>query len=149
MTEKTPKCRTLRRQNKCDYYRLKISVACVGQKSHVTCALDSGGKLSLMSGAVAGHSPGQNLRSVGDVLVKLIDVLVVYSLNLVNTESANFLASFTVGSSIVLLVCHDYTSFSKSEREIVAYRNLFKIVCRTCGKGCRRLGSCRLLHNLA
>ena len=84
-----------------------LSVARVGKKSNVTCTLDSGGKLSLMSGAVAGDSSGKNLRSVGDILMKFGCVLVIYALNLVDAESANLLAALAVGSSVVFLICHD------------------------------------------
>ena len=84
-----------------------LSVARVGKKSNVTGTLDSGGKLSLMSGAVAGDSSGKNLRSVGDILMELGGVLVIYALNLIDAESANLLAALAVGSSVVLLICHD------------------------------------------
>jgi hypothetical protein len=84
-----------------------LSVARVGKKSNVTCTLDSGGKLSLMSGAVAGDSSGKNLRSVGDILMELGGVLVIYALNLIDAESANLLAALAVGSSVVFLICHD------------------------------------------
>ena len=84
-----------------------ISVARVGKESNVTGTLDSGGKLSLMSGAVAGDSSGKNLRSVGDILMELGGVLVIYALNLVDAESANLLAALAVGSSVVFLICHD------------------------------------------
>ena len=86
-----------------------LSVARVGKKSNVTCTLDSGGKLSLMSGAVAGDSSGKNLRSVGDILMELGGVLVIYALNLIDAESANLLAALAVGSSVVFLICHDVT----------------------------------------
>ena len=84
-----------------------LSVARVRKKSNVTGTLDSGGKLSLMSGAVAGDSSGKNLRSVGDILMELVGVLVIYALNLVDAESANLLAALAVGSSVVFLICHD------------------------------------------
>ena len=84
-----------------------LSVARVGKKSNVTGTLDSGGKLSLMSGAVAGDSSGKNLRSVGDILMELGGVLVIYALNLIDAESANLLAALAVGSSDVFLICHD------------------------------------------
>ena len=84
-----------------------LSVARVGKKSNVTGTLDSGGKLSLMSGAVAGDSYGKNLRSVGDILMELGGVLVIYALNLIDAESANLLAALAVGSSVVFLICHD------------------------------------------
>ena len=84
-----------------------LSVARVGKKSNVTGTLDSGGKLSLMSGAVAGDSSGKNLRSVGDILMELGGVLVIYALNLVDAERANLLAALAVGSSVVFLICHD------------------------------------------
>ena len=84
-----------------------LSVARVGKKSNVTGTLDSGGKLSLMSGAVACNSSGKNLRSVGDILMELGGVLVIYALNLIDAESANLLAALAVGSSVVFLICHD------------------------------------------
>ena len=64
-----------------------LSVARVRKKSNVTGTLDSGGKLSLVSGAVAGDSSGKNLRSVRDILMKFGCVLVIYALNLVDAES--------------------------------------------------------------
>jgi hypothetical protein len=84
-----------------------LSVARVGKESNVTGTLDSSGKLSLMSGAVAGDSSGKNLRSVGDILMELGGVLVIYALNLIDAESANLLAALAVGSSVVFLICHD------------------------------------------
>ena len=73
----------------------------------MTGTLDSGGKLSLMSGALAGDSSGKNLRSVGDILMELGGVLVIYALNLIDAESAHLLADLAVGSSVVFLICHD------------------------------------------
>lgn len=72
----------------------------------MTGTLNSSGKLSLMSCAVAGDSSGKNLCSVGDILMKSGCVLVIYALNLLDAESANLLAALAVGSSVVFLVCH-------------------------------------------
>lgn len=125
----------------------------------MTGTLDSGGKLSLVSGAVAGDSSRKNLRSVRDILMKFGCVLVIYALNLIDAESANLLAALAVGSSVVFSYAMMLTSslakveaesrFTArgysfgvrrrvqvfSEREIVAYRDLLKIVRSACGEG--------------
>ena len=65
----------------------------IGNKSDLSCALNSGGELSLMKSTVTGDTSGKNLRSFGEILSQSCDVLIVDVFNLFGAEKANFLLS--------------------------------------------------------
>ena len=72
---------------------LAFLVCYVGKQSHLSCALDSNGKFSLVSCTYACHSSGQNLALFGDVLAQLGNVLVIDACGLFQTEVAHLAAS--------------------------------------------------------
>jgi len=72
------------------------SVVGVGEKSDVSCTLDSGGQLSLMICAGAGNSAGQDLGTLRNVSAESGDILVVDDFNLIDAEVANLFASLAV-----------------------------------------------------
>lgn len=78
------------------------SVADIGKQRELTRTLDSNGKLSLMSGACACDSAGQNLCSFGDEATKLLSVLIINELRLLYTESADFSAALSVHGATAL-----------------------------------------------
>jgi len=71
----------------------------VGKKRHLTSSLDCNGKLSLVKSTVAGNTPGEDLRSLGNELSELCNILVIDAVNLILAEDANLLPS------VVLTVC--------------------------------------------
>ncbi len=52
----------------------------------MTSALDSYGQCALMAGTGAGSSSGEDLTSLGNILAKSGNILVVDALDFVNTE---------------------------------------------------------------
>ena len=75
-----------------------MSVGEIGQKSHMTGALDGDGQLSLMSGAGAGNASRQDLRSLRGVVQQSLGVLVVDLVDAVRAERTDLLPSGAVGS---------------------------------------------------
>ena len=79
----------------------------------MTRALDRGGQLSLMLGAVPRDSSGKDLAALGDISLQLIDILVV-DLIVLAAEHADFLSSVESAFSsetaftICSLKCHDF-----------------------------------------
>ena len=51
-------------------------------------ALNSGGKLTLMTGAGAGHTAGQDLCAVGYKLTKTCNILIIDAFYLINAKAA-------------------------------------------------------------
>ena len=72
------------------FVRFVLSVADVGKKRNDSRALDRIGQLTLVSGAGARNSAGQDLGALGDVLSQSVDVLVVNVINLFRAELADF-----------------------------------------------------------
>ena len=98
-------------------------------KSDLSCALNSGGELSLMKSTVTGDTSGKNLRSFGDILSQSCDVLIVDVFNLFGAEKANFLLSagterllkfldFFINDEILLLQIIENQNGSSSSAEI-------------------------------
>ena len=77
-------------------FQKKQSVADVRQQRQLTGALNRDGELSLMSGAGAGDSAGQNLSSFRDEATELLSIFVIDELRLLDTESANLFAALSV-----------------------------------------------------
>ena len=71
-----------------------------GQQSHMTGALDRGGQLTLMLGAGAGSTAGQDLATLGHQATQLSSVLVIDIIDLVDAETANLL-TLAASDSIV------------------------------------------------
>ena len=84
------------------------SVAYVGQKSNLTCALDRSVQLVLMLCAGAGYTAGQDLCALGDELSQLRNVLVIDAVNLVNAEYTDLFLSvyLTEGTRIIVRSFH-------------------------------------------
>ena len=62
----------------------------------MSCALDSNGQLSLMTGAGAGYTAGKDLGTLGDISLKLCNILIVdLGVLSVNTERANLLSALS------------------------------------------------------
>ena len=61
----------------------------------MTGALDGDSQRALVSGAGAGHTAGQYLRTLGHIAAESGDILIVDVLDLVNTEAA-YLATASV-----------------------------------------------------
>ena len=85
-------------------------VSHVGQQGNVPGALDGHGQLTLMSSTNAGHSAGEDLASLGDVLAKLCSILIIDACSLIYTELADLAATAnfamgTLGSLVSLF--HD------------------------------------------
>lgn len=73
---------------------LVISAVDVGQKSHLTCTLDSLLQLALMLCACAGGTTGKDLSAfAADVLAKTAGFLVIDVIDLILAEGANFSSS--------------------------------------------------------
>ena len=83
-------------------------VGYVGKKCHLACSLDSYGELSLVKSAGAGNTSGENLRTLGDELSELCDILVIDAVNLVLAEDANLLSSVhrTEGRALSIVSIH-------------------------------------------
>ena len=79
----------------------------VGQQSDLTCALDSGGQVTLVSCTGTGGTAGQNLATLGQVTAELSSVLVIDAGHLVHAESTNLLA---LAGTHTLFVSHGFTS---------------------------------------
>ena len=101
----------------------------IGNKSDLSCALNSGGELSLMKSTVTGDTSGKNLRSFGEILSQSCDVLIVDVFNLFGAEKANFLLSagterllnfldFFIHDEILLLQIIENQNGSSSSAEI-------------------------------
>ena len=78
-----------------DYLRL---VADVGHQSNVTSTLDGDGQCALMVSAGAGHTAGNDLSTLRDVLTQTGNVLVIDGVDTIDTEAANLLAAATHGA---------------------------------------------------
>ena len=63
-----------------------------GQQRDGTSALDGLAQLTLMLGAVAGHTAGQDLAALVDETTQTVDVLVVDVFDLIHTEGAHLTA---------------------------------------------------------
>ncbi len=72
---------------------LRRLVCYVGEKSYLSCALDSCVELSLMLCASSGNSSGKDLSTLADELSELCGILVVDKVNFINAENADFLSS--------------------------------------------------------
>ena len=68
------------------------SVSDVGQQSDLTCALDSGGQVTLVGSTGTGGTAGQNLATLGQVTAELSGVLVIDAGHLIHAECTNLLA---------------------------------------------------------
>ena len=64
----------------------------IGEKSDLSCPLDSYSELALMLCAGSGDPSGQYLSALADELPEAGSILVVDILDLVSTESADFLS---------------------------------------------------------
>ena len=64
----------------------------VGQEGHLTGSLDGLSELTLMHGAGAGCTAGQDLAALGHVAAELSSIFVVDKSALIGTELANFSA---------------------------------------------------------
>lgn len=87
----------------------------------MSCALDSGGQLTLMLSAGAGNTTGNNLSAVGKVSSQTWNVLVVDVMNLIYTESANLFSALSAARSVVAL------SLFKSHSFQLLYYNVCKV----------------------
>jgi len=70
-----------------------LSVADVGHECNVAGTLDSNGQLTLMLCTCTGDTAGQDLRSLGNELLQTNGILVIDFIDLICTESADFLSS--------------------------------------------------------
>lgn len=68
----------------------------------MSCTLDGGGQLTLMPGAGAGNTAGNNLSAVGKISAQAEGILIIDILNLINAESANFLSAFAAARAGLL-----------------------------------------------
>ena len=66
-------------------------VSNVGQQGDLTGTLDSGGQVTLVSGAGTGGTAGQDLAARGQVTAELAGVLVIDAGHLIHAECANLL----------------------------------------------------------
>ena len=107
-------------------YVVKL-VGRVRQQCAEPCSLDGLGELTLMIGAGAGNSAGQDLGTLGHALAELSGVLIINGLCSVNAEHANLLAGSLGGS--VIGSFHDNSPFSKFclERHAVARENILEV----------------------
>ena len=64
-------------------------------------ALDSDGQLTLMLGAGAGYTAGNNLSTFGEILAQTGNVFVVDLLDSIYTESANLSAGLSATGTII------------------------------------------------
>ena len=83
-----------------------------GQQSDLTGPLDGLGQLTLMHGAGAGGSPGQDLGPLGDVAAQLGGILVIDGLALVHTELADLAALAVHGTAGSLFTFHSHGNSS-------------------------------------
>ena len=77
-----------------------------GEQSDLTGALDGLGQLTLMHGAGAGGSAGQNLGALRKETAQLGGVLIIDVLDLIDTESTN-LTAFTAAARALSIHSHD------------------------------------------
>jgi hypothetical protein len=77
----------------------------VGQQSDLTSALDSGGQVTLVSGAGTGGTAGQNLAALGQVTAELAGVLVIDAGHLIHAKCANLSA---LAGANTLFVSHGH-----------------------------------------
>ena len=66
----------------------------------MTGTLDGLGQLTLMHGAGTGHSAGQDLASVRNILAQLGSILIIDVLDLVGTELADLSAASVVSGTL-------------------------------------------------
>ena len=64
----------------------------------MTSTLDGGGQCALMISAGAGHTAGNDLCTLRDVLTQTGHVLVIDGVDAIDTEAANLLAAATHGA---------------------------------------------------
>jgi hypothetical protein len=86
--KKPPKCKALERQVFVE------SVDRKRQQGDGTCALDGFGQLTLMLGAIAAHTAGQNLAALIGETAKTVDVFVIDEFDFIHTKGAHFPAGF-------------------------------------------------------
>ena len=79
-------------------------VSYVGQQSDVTSSLDSHGQFSLVTGAGAGHTTGNDLGALREVSSQASYILVINGFNLIGAEGADF-SSSSAAISIISLHC--------------------------------------------
>lgn len=90
------------------------SIADIGQESQMSCTLDGGGQLTLMPGAGAGNTAGNNLSAVGKISAQAEGILIIDILNLINAESADFLSAFAAAarSAVAVISIESHYSFN-------------------------------------
>jgi hypothetical protein len=69
-------------------------VDCKGQQGDGTCALDGLGQLTLMLGAIAAHTAGQNLAALICETAKAVDIFVIDEFDFIHTKGTHFPAGF-------------------------------------------------------
>lgn len=105
------------------------SVAHIGEKSYLSCALDGVIKLSLMLCAGTRDPSRIDLASLGDESSQTGNILIVDVVDFSRTEFAN-LFPLTVGAEaagVIICFIHDTLSSNNSERKVVVGFEFLKI----------------------
>lgn len=70
----------------------------------MSCTLDRNGQLTLMAGAGAGYTAGDDLSAVREISSQAGDVLIINIMDFIYAEGTNFLSAFSAAARLAVAV---------------------------------------------